>query len=170
MVTNTLTDTESDLGDTVATYVFDTRLAHTLLIWSGLALAGCLAGLVIVIGTAGSGMATAVIAPILLIGVALVAAWGVLLATTRLRRKSDRFVVRKSGLAHHHDGLVTRTRWVDIALVTHSGSQTGSRMARWNGGDYRCRVEVRGAGTRMFDNYVVDAVSLGREIESRSLA
>ncbi len=169
MVTNTLIDTESDLGDTVATYVFDVRLAHNLLLWSGLVLAGSLASLTIVIGTAGSGIVRDVLTPILLIGAALVAAWGVLLATTRLRRKTDRFVVRSFGLAHHHDGQVTRTRWVDVVLVTHSGSQAGSRIARWIGSDYVCRIDLRAGGTSTFDNYVADAVSLGQEVERRSL-
>jgi len=169
LVTNTLTSTDDDLGDTVATYVFDIRLARSLLLVSGLAFVGCAVTWALMTSIRGEGGISSVLisAPFAVTG--LLTAWGVAVAATRLRRSDDLFVVHRLGLAHHHDSGVTRTRWVDIASVDHVGPEGGSRTARWNGSDYVCRVERRDGTSVTFDNYIIDAPSLGRAIEQRSL-
>ena len=169
VVTNTLIDTGADLGDTVDVYVFDVGLARGLLVSSGVTLTASLMGLFVMTRFGGGGVAASVLTPVVLSVLALSAAWALLVAATRLRRRRDRFVVRRFGLAHHHDRIVTFTRWVDIAVVTHSGSNDGSRIARLSGTEYRCRIDLRDGGIRVFDNYVVDGAALGQEIERRSL-
>ncbi len=167
MPTNTLTDTHDELGDTVPTYVFDVALAESLLSSSGMVLAGCLAAMAAVRLLIGGGTVSLLVTAVL-VSMTLVAAWGLLLAVSRLRRKEDRFVVDPLGLSRHQGTSVVHTRWTDIASVTHVGSNSGSRAARWNGTDYRCRIELRDGSVTVFDNYVVDAVSLGSEIARRS--
>ncbi len=169
MVTNTLIDTGDDLGDTEDIYVFDVSLARRLLISSLVLLGVALVGLVVVIRFAGDGITTSLLAPVALGSLALAASWGLLIAATRLRRRGDRFIVRRFGLAHHHNEAITLIRWVDIAVVTHSGTDDGSRIARTFGTEYRCRIDLRDGGSSTFDNYVLDAAALGREIERRSL-
>lgn len=171
MVANTLIGTDDDLGDTVATYVFDVRLAHSLLLASGSALTGCL--VVGIVGSAshllGNGAIASVLVSVVLGAVALLAAGGVASAITRLRRSDDLFVVHHFGLARHHRGGVARTRWVDIAMVIHAGANVGAVLPRWNGSDYVCRIGLRDGTATTFDNYIVDAAALGRDIEQRSL-
>lgn len=110
-----------------------------------------------------------ILTPSLFAGIGLLTAWGVAIAVARLRRSDDLFVVHRFGLARHHDSGITRTRWVDIVSVDQVGPGRGSRLARWNGSDYVCRIERRDGTTITFDNYIVDAPSLGRAIEQRSL-
>lgn len=161
---------DDDLGDIVDVYVFDVRLAQRLLVSSGLMLVACAAA-----GAAmsrqpfsGNRLIFSILVA-LLVSTALAAAWGVLIGATRLRRSGDRFVVHRRGFARHHGGLATRTRWVDIAAVHHIGPHGGSKLTAWNGRAYVCRIERRDGSSTTIDNYVVDAVRLGREIEQRSL-
>lgn len=167
MPTNTLIDTSDDLGDTIATYLFDIELADSLLTSAGMTLAGCLTAVAAVALFAGD-ETISLMTTVVLAAAALIAAWGVLVASSRLRRKDDRFVVRRLGLTHHHGATVTHTKWTDIASVEHSGTPSGSQLTRWNGNDYRCQINLRNGSTNVFDNYVVSATSLGHEIEQHS--
>lgn len=169
MVTHTLIDTDDGLGETVATYLFDIHLARSLLRSSTATVAASLVGIGLTTRVTGRVVEAPTLTPVVLGGLAMAASWGVLIAATRLRRRSDLFVIRRFGLAHHHDGRVSFTRWVDIAGVTHSGSGRRSRLSRWAGGEYCCRVDLRDGSTSTFDNYVLDAATLGSEIERRSL-
>lgn len=170
MVATTLVGTDDDLGDTVASYVFDVRLARGLLITAGAVFTACAVASVLMSTPLfpWSGVVFSMLM-VALIGSALAAAWGVLIGASRLRRSDDRFVVHRLGLAHHQGQHIARVRWVDIAAVHQIGPRQASRLALWNGSAYRCHVERRDGASTTFDNYVVDAVGLGGEIERRSL-
>lgn len=168
MATNTLLGADDDIGDIVDTFFFDVRLARSLLVVSGLV---CVATLGVGLPAAdhlpGNTMMS-VLFLALMLGSGFAALWGVVIAATRLRRRSDRFVVHQHGLAWHREGSVLRIRWVDVTAVTHSGPNSGSRLGRWLGTDYLCRVDRRRGSPISFDSYVINASALGSEIATRS--
>lgn len=168
MATNTLIGADDDIGDTVDTFVFDLRLARSLLSVSGLVVAGSAgAGTgVVALHLFGRGSSMTILLSAVVIISGAVGAWGVVVAGSRLARRNDRFVVHRRGFARHHDGSVVHTRWSDIETVTETGTNRGSRLARWSGADYLCRIERRDGVTTTFDNYIVDAAVLGREVET----
>lgn len=58
---------------------------------------------------------------------------------------------------------------IDITRVEQLGMRSGSRFAKGNGSDNRRQVDPRCGSFSVLDSCVVDAVSLGQEIERRSL-
>lgn len=161
-------DTDDDLGDVVDTYLFDVGLARSLLFVS-VALA------IVLLGSGspaeehmpGHTIVSALL-PVAMLASGLVAVCLFVVAATRSRRRADRFVVHRDGLAWHHDSAVTRIRWSDVRSVTESGADNGSTLGRWLGTDYLCTIDRRNGTAISFDTYVINASSLGREIAERS--
>jgi hypothetical protein len=168
LAANALLGIHDDLGDIIDTFKFDVALARSLAVASIMlcvvTLGGAVVGSHLVQGATSASIAVTAV----MIASGLVGLWGIAVAFTRQRRRDDCFVVHRRGFAWRHDSAVITIRWSDITLVTYTGPNTGTRLGRWLGTDYLCRVDRNDGPAVYFDSYIVDASVLGQQITNRS--